>query len=227
MSGGSRGVPHDHEVTGGRRRARRADTVHVQRTIDKRNGLLAGPGLARGRRRSACSSSGPRFLCRWAAQLNRPSFEEEPELPASGRRARFRSSTRSDHAKFVIDPDRPRDLGRSSRSRRSRRRPMCASTSADPEVAPVAARGGRARDHRAWRPAGADHRALIFDRIFAVRSNATVARSELGTSMEPVIAFSGSRARGGSRLDGKCAAPVKFVPISVMNVHGRGRGRRR
>lgn len=89
-------------------------TVHVQHTIDKRNGLLAGPGCSREETEERVFELWPPLYAEWAAQLNRPVVpEESPNCPASEAPtdpSAVQIVYPFDRAKFVIDPDRPRDL---------------------------------------------------------------------------------------------------------------------
>lgn len=91
-------------------------TVHVTLTVDARNGLLAGPGCAREETITRTFERWPPEYETWAAHMNRPIAPEEssPNCPvaegAADRERNVHIVYPFDQARFVIDPDRPRDL---------------------------------------------------------------------------------------------------------------------
>jgi penicillin-binding protein 1C len=90
-------------------------TVHVALVVDTRNGLLAGPGCAAEETATRVFERWPPEYAEWAERLHRPIAPEEssPNCPVSTDALPDRAVAITypfDQAKFVIDPDRPRDL---------------------------------------------------------------------------------------------------------------------
>lgn len=92
-------------------------SVHVALTVDTRNGLLAGPGCTREETETRVYEHWTPEYAEWVKNLNRPvaPAESSPNCPvASPDAAPDGASVQIlypfDRAKFVIDPDRPRDL---------------------------------------------------------------------------------------------------------------------
>jgi penicillin-binding protein 1C len=90
-------------------------TVHVPVLVDTRNGLLAGPGCASEETATRVFERWPPEYAEWAERMHRPVAPEEssPDCPVPIDAVPDSAVVITypfDHAKFVIDPDRPRDL---------------------------------------------------------------------------------------------------------------------
>jgi penicillin-binding protein 1C len=89
-------------------------SIHVELRVDIRNGLLAGPGCNDSETATRVFERWPAPYTEWAMRTNRPvPPEASPNCPLADEAAPSEGPVITypfDHAKFVIDPDRPRDL---------------------------------------------------------------------------------------------------------------------
>lgn len=93
-------------------------TIHVALSVDRRNGLLAGPGCSAEETETRTFEHWPAPYEEWAIRLHRPvaPTESSPNCPLpegaaeNARAGGARITYPFDHGRFVIDPDRPREL---------------------------------------------------------------------------------------------------------------------
>jgi hypothetical protein len=90
---------------------------HQHLAIDRRNGLLAGPGCAASVVEERDVELLPTEYTRWAHGVGRPSvlLASSPHCPLredAGSSSKLEILTPANGARFVLDPDRPRELQR-------------------------------------------------------------------------------------------------------------------